>query len=449
LLDKLDDRTKAAGFQQTLGSSIAGMGALLAASLSGKDPLTALNAAQMVDNFNRQLHPREKQRIKELANGDAQKEARLTAAACAMARCYAEYPEGSVTYNTLKAMADAGNSDAMAAERQLLQTQKGMFSYSTQGLLSDANIDAAKQFNNAYQVTTRAVGAGQAVLGGLGIAGSVATAPVSCATGVGCVANAAVGTLSADQAFAGAKQAVSGKPENTYLNEALQGLGLSSEAASYAEFALGVGAAAKAGSMVNTLTATQAANSAAAKLSYEDIAKFGAKGLNVTPDVMQTPQAKALIAEYRAAGVDARDATDYAFGVLQTGNTLPTVRTVAANEELIKVVPKSAMADDGVSKFSPYFMTRSEYDSLSKLSPSEIGQRLGLPAEQNIRGTLLGFEAYSITPKPGTAPKVFTSTVAPVEQGAYTARGGAQQTIVPNRSQWTEPKSIGSIGGVK
>ena len=57
LLDKLDDRTKAAGFQQSIGSSIAGMGAMLAASLTGKDPLTALNAAQMVDNYNRQLHP--------------------------------------------------------------------------------------------------------------------------------------------------------------------------------------------------------------------------------------------------------------------------------------------------------------------------------------------------------------------------------------------------------
>ena len=71
LLDKLDDRTKAAGFQQSIGSSIAGMGAMLAASLTGKDPLTALNAAQMVDNYNRQLHPTEKKLIQSLAEQKA------------------------------------------------------------------------------------------------------------------------------------------------------------------------------------------------------------------------------------------------------------------------------------------------------------------------------------------------------------------------------------------
>ena len=74
LLDKLDDRTKAAGFQQSIGSSIAGMGAMLAASLTGKDPLTALNAAQMVDNYNRQLHPSEAKWIKDNAKAFAQKE---------------------------------------------------------------------------------------------------------------------------------------------------------------------------------------------------------------------------------------------------------------------------------------------------------------------------------------------------------------------------------------
>lgn len=143
----------------------------------------------------------------------------------------------------------------------------------------------------------------------------------------------------------------------------------------------------------------------------------------------------------------ADDAIRYSTGVLQTGNALPVVRTVSGNEELIKVVPKNSVGNDGVRPNSPFFMTRAEYNTLNKLSPTEIGQRLGLPAEQSVRGAQLGFEAYAITPKPGTAPKVFTSTVAPVEQGAYKAVGGAQQTIVPNRSLWTEPKPIGTIGG--
>ena len=73
LLDQLDDRTKAAGYQQTLGSSIAGMGAMLVASLTGKDALTALNSAQMVDYYNRALHPAEAKRIEEIAGQYAEK----------------------------------------------------------------------------------------------------------------------------------------------------------------------------------------------------------------------------------------------------------------------------------------------------------------------------------------------------------------------------------------
>lgn len=74
LLDQLDDRTKAAGYQQSIGSSIAGMSAMLVASLTGKDAMTALNSAQMVDYFNRQLHPLETKWIKDNAKAFAQKE---------------------------------------------------------------------------------------------------------------------------------------------------------------------------------------------------------------------------------------------------------------------------------------------------------------------------------------------------------------------------------------
>ena len=67
LLDKVDNRTNEADFQQNMGSSIAGMGAVLAALLTGQDVSTALQAAQMVDGYNRQLHQSEVQKAKELA----------------------------------------------------------------------------------------------------------------------------------------------------------------------------------------------------------------------------------------------------------------------------------------------------------------------------------------------------------------------------------------------
>ena len=74
--------------------------------------------------------------------------------------------------------------------------------------------------------------------------------------------------------------------------------------------------------------------------------------------------------------------------------------------ELIKVVPKTTFGGDGVSTSSPFFMTRQEYDALSRLPASQVAQQLGLPAEQGIRGSQLEFDAYSITSKLGATPRV-------------------------------------------
>jgi hypothetical protein len=94
-------------------------------------------------------------------------------------------------------------------------------------------------------------------------------------------------------------------------------------------------------------------------------------------------------------------------------------------------------------------MTRTEYDALSKLPADQLAAKLGLPAEQAVRGSQYGFDVYSMTPRPGSTPQAFTSQVAPVQQGAYSAPGGAQQVLVPNRSQWTDPNAnkIGEIKG--
>ena len=55
--------------------------------------------AANIDLNNRQLHPNETQRIKNLAKGDDKKEARLAIAACALVKCSAEYSVGSGEYN--------------------------------------------------------------------------------------------------------------------------------------------------------------------------------------------------------------------------------------------------------------------------------------------------------------------------------------------------------------
>ncbi|OZN25241.1 hypothetical protein CFY87_03585 [Actinobacillus seminis] len=82
---------------------------------------TALSA----EKYNRQLHPNELQCIKDLANGDKEKEARFTAAACALVHCSAQIssddPEYAEAY--AKALEDLGNTAEFASERELLSRQ--------------------------------------------------------------------------------------------------------------------------------------------------------------------------------------------------------------------------------------------------------------------------------------------------------------------------------------
>ena len=123
--------------------------------------------------------------------------------------------------------------------------------HGTSGVFSDANVDAARKFNDTYRVSKRGAGAVQLGLGALGFAGTITTAPLACATVVGYYANGTLAVLSADQVLAGAKQLVYGRPAETYLSHSLQTLGMSPEAAGWMEAALGLGSAAKAALVAN------------------------------------------------------------------------------------------------------------------------------------------------------------------------------------------------------
>lgn len=94
------------------------------------------------------------------------------AAACAIAKYYAEYPKDSAAYQYFEQIVDLGASDALADERQLLSQQTGMLGYTASVLFSDEHIDAAKQWNNTYQFATRGASAAQATLGAMGVAGA-------------------------------------------------------------------------------------------------------------------------------------------------------------------------------------------------------------------------------------------------------------------------------------
>ncbi|MBL0421694.1 hemagglutinin repeat-containing protein [Ramlibacter sp. AW1] len=279
----LRDSGASEGGARVAAQAVTGGLAVAIGGLAGGGNVPGAAAGVAVDLNNRQLHQAEKDRIKQLAGKDAEKEARLTAAACALVRCYAEYRETSETYQQLRQLADLGSREDFAGERSQLADQPGMFGY-TRG---DLAIDAGKQLNNTYQIGTRAIGAGQAVLGGATVAAAAATAPASCATVVGCVATAAVVGMSVDAAYAGARQLVSGNPEATFLNEGLQGLGMSPEAAGWAEAALNVGTAVRVGvAAVGNKVAAEGAGSAGASATAAPIAPgvAAAKGTPLTYD---------------------------------------------------------------------------------------------------------------------------------------------------------------------
>ncbi|WP_232520322.1 hemagglutinin repeat-containing protein [Ralstonia solanacearum] len=244
--DKLTPEEKEAR-SNLVSSLIAGITAA-----AGGNAVTATNAARIETENNRLATSAEVKRIHQLSQGDPKKEARLTAAACALLHCEREYPEGSEAYNFYKRLSDAGGSPELAQERLLLESQKGfqirgglitglsvepLFQYN---LISDNVADAAKRVDNSYQLSTRTLGGVQAVGGAAtAIAGGTITAggAASCGptAGAGCLVAAGGVALSfwgLDQAKAGVSTMISGQPQATVGGIVLQQVfGISPQAA--------------------------------------------------------------------------------------------------------------------------------------------------------------------------------------------------------------------------
>ncbi|MET4676403.1 MULTISPECIES: hemagglutinin repeat-containing protein [unclassified Luteibacter] len=241
----------------------------------GSGASTALDG----ERFNRELHPDEKARIAELAGKDDVKLARLTAAACYLVQCYAEYPVDSAQYVDLKKEADYGATltnevDQLSHQTQSVfistvgyqgYTEKKLFDYG----LGDKVNDYASQVNGTYQLGTRAGGAVQMVGGAAGAAGSLAFGATTCETIVGCVAAGAMGTASVDQAAAGANTLWYGTPTSTLGSQVLQKTGLSPEMSELVYGALQLAPAAVDAYIVNNVAKAQTAANEAARETYQ------------------------------------------------------------------------------------------------------------------------------------------------------------------------------------
>lgn len=200
----------------------------------GGDSNTVKQSAQMAvrtEQFNRQLHPDEKQRIEELAQGDEEKQKRLEAAACALVHCSAQIPKDAPDYAEVyakaKALEDLGNQAEFASERALLAKQlahydpldsvsgyrRQLFQYNE----VQRGLDAVDRADTQYGVSTRVGGLAQATGGVAATAFGVGL----CESGIGCVAGVPVAAYGVDNAVAGARAVYSGKNHATVGARAL------------------------------------------------------------------------------------------------------------------------------------------------------------------------------------------------------------------------------------
>jgi hypothetical protein len=144
--------------------------------------------------------------------------------------------------------------------------------------------------------------------------------------------------------------------------------------------------------------------------------------------------------DYLAAlGGDVKRAYELTGRVVQSGESLPVVRIIGRNEELVRLVPVGN--DAGISSF---YMSRSQYDMLigTGKNAQQVAAALGLPASSYSTGGFRGFQAFSIQAQPGKIATAYETTIAPIEQGAFTAQGQLRQLVVPNLKDFTAPKPI-------
>ena len=162
---------------------------------------------------------------------------------------------------------------------------------------------------------------------------------------------------------------------------------------------------------------------------------FAPKGVVVTDQIMASSQMQTLVAEFRAAGNSAVDARLYAIQAVESGATLLSQSSKASGELLFKVTPRNVAA----SEYTPYWMSAQEAQKVSRMSVQQAADYLGLPANQ-IQTTIAagGFDFYSIAVKSGQTATTFESAIASTVQRSFATVGGAKQTIVPNRSLWTD-----------
>lgn len=117
---------------------------------------------------------------------------------------------------------------------------------------------------------------------------------------------------------------------------------------------------------------------------------------------------------------------------VESGANLPTRLTANADTVLYRVQP----IGETVSDFTPYWVTADEL--AEAVNTGNLPDRLGLPQAS----VASEYNFFEIRPRPGQTPNYYQSQIAPTIENGISHQGGAIQSLVPNRSQWTEPQLI-------
>ncbi|NHZ98853.1 hypothetical protein [Massilia sp. CCM 8734] len=151
---------------------------------------------------------------------------------------------------------------------------------------------------------------------------------------------------------------------------------------------------------------------------------------------LHSDEGRKLVAAYRSQGVAPDKALKISRELMASGSTLPKAVDLAAGESLFKIVPEGNMP----GPYSAFFATQDELTTMKGMSYDQISDRIGIPLESQ---QTLRFDVVEV--KATKAVTVFESKIASTTQNGYIQPGGGIQTLITNRSAFTNPTVIGKL----
>jgi hypothetical protein len=160
---------------------------------------------------------------------------------------------------------------------------------------------------------------------------------------------------------------------------------------------------------------------------------FATQGL--VRDPLTFPEGVQMVNALERKGMSRQEALDAVQSFINSGSTPPVATPLDVTDKLVKVVPTGGAP----SANTGYWMREGQLEAL-KADPANLASKLGLPPGMQVNS----FDVYQMAPKKGAV--VFESKIAPTTvNGAPNTAGGATQSIVLDRSQFTIPTITGTI----